>query len=187
MLLSTEAVQKELGLSEDQTKNINEVANQMKAEAMEIMSGLQDLTPEERQQELPGLMKMMTEKAKDLQGKVDKVLDAKQTARIGELSLQRRGVEALQDDTIIATLKINDEQKQKLAAIQDDAATRQQEIIQAVLANGGNREGVREKIMALRKELSDKALATLTDAQREQFEKMKGAKFNFPPQRGFGF
>jgi hypothetical protein len=35
--------------------------------------------------------------------------------------------------------------------------------------------------------MGDKALAVLTDAQREQLEKMKGAKFDFPRQRGFGF
>ena len=32
----------------------------------------------------------------------------------------------------------------------------------------------------LRKELSDKALAVLTPEQREQFDKMKGEKFDFP-------
>ena len=45
-------------------------------------------------------------------------------------------------------------------------------------------EKMRQKIMAMRKELGDKALAVLTPEQREQFDKMKGAKFDFPPQRG---
>ena len=36
-------------------------------------------------------------------------------------------------------------------------------------------------MMAMRKELGDKALAVLTADQKEQFEKMKGPKFNFPP------
>jgi hypothetical protein len=46
---------------------------------------------------------------------------------------------------------------------------------------------MRQKMMAMRKELSDKALAVLTPQQQEQFEKMKGTKFDFPPQRGPGF
>jgi hypothetical protein len=187
MLMRTPEVQKELVLNEDQTKAITDIATQMQAEAMEIMSGLQDLTPEERQQELPNVMKMITEKAKDLQAKVDGILDDKQTTRMKELSLQRRGVEALGDDEVIAALKLTDDQKKKLTDIRDEGASKQQEIIQAVLGGGGNREEVREKIQALRKEVGDKALAVLTDGQREQFDKLKGAKFDFPPQRGFGF
>jgi hypothetical protein len=46
MLLNGEAVQKELGLSDEQTKAVTDLARQMQAEAMEILSGLQDLTPE---------------------------------------------------------------------------------------------------------------------------------------------
>ena len=45
-LMRAEPVQKELGLSEEQAKSIAELASQMQSEAMEIMSGLQDLTPE---------------------------------------------------------------------------------------------------------------------------------------------
>ncbi len=36
----------------------------------------------------------------------------------------------------------------------------------------------------LRKQLNEKALGALSDKQREQFDKMKGAKFKFPPGRG---
>ena len=35
--------------------------------------------------------------------------------------------------------------------------------------------------------MGEKVLAVLTTEQREQFEKMKGEKFTFPQQRGFGF
>ncbi len=187
MLLRVEAVQKELKLNEEQSKAIAEVAAQMQSDAMEIFSGLQDLTPEERTKELPELMKLMTEKAKDLQAKVDKVLMPPQSARMKELSIQRRGVEALQDDEVVKALKVSDEQKKKLAALRDEAGDKQQEIIQAVLTSGGDRSGIRDKIQALQKEFGDKALALLSSEQREQFEKLKGAKFDFPPQRGFGF
>src|SRR5262245_35214080 len=128
MLMRVEAVQKELALSEEQSKTIVELAAQMQSEAMEIMSGLQDLTPEERQKELPGLMKMVAEKGKELQTKVDKVLDAKQTARMRELSIQRRGVDALQDDEVTDALKLDDAQKQKLNTLRDEIGEKQQEI-----------------------------------------------------------
>ena len=184
MLMRVEAVQKELALNEEQSKTIVELAAQMQSEAMEIMSGLQDLTPEERQKELPGLMKMVAEKGKELQTKVDKVLDAKQTARMRELSLQRRGVDALQDDEVTDALKLNDKQKQDLDAVRKEVDDKQQAIFKELAGGGGDQGAMREKMMALRKEAGERALAILTDAQREQFEKMKGAKFEFPPQRG---
>ncbi len=187
MLLSGEAVQKELSLNPEQSKAIGELATQMQAEAMEIFSGLQDLTPEERQKELPNLMKMVTEKGKELQKKVDTILDAKQQGRMKELSLQRRGVEALDDEEVVAALKFTDEQKQKLESLRDEVGKQAQELVQSALNSGGDRQAIRGKMQALQKEFGEKALATLTPEQREQFEKMKGAKFEFPPQRGFGF
>ncbi|MGD9720769.1 MAG: hypothetical protein AB7O59_13850 [Pirellulales bacterium] len=185
MMMNTAEVQKELTLSPDQTKSITDIAKQMQAEAMEIMSGLQDLTPEERQEELPKVMEMIVDKAKDLQTKVDGILDDKQTGRVKELSLQRRGVEALSDDEVIAALKLTDEQKKNLSDLRDEAGAKQQELFQSF--SGANRDEIREKMMALRKEMGDKALAVLTTEQRDAFDKMKGAKFEFPRQRGFGF
>ncbi len=185
MMMSSEPVQQELGLTEEQSTSINAIAVQMRSDAMEIMSGLQDLTPEERQEELPNVMEMVTEKATELQTKVDGILDAKQTARMGELSLQRRGVEALDDEKVVAALKLTDDQKKQLAAVQDEAGVKQEEIIRDGL--GGDRNELREKIQALQKETGDKALAVLTTDQRDAFEQMKGAKFDFPRSRGFGF
>jgi hypothetical protein len=159
----------------------------MQATAMEIISGLQDLTPQEREEELPNVMEMVTEEAKNLQVRVDKILDEKQTARMKQLSLQARGMEALSDDDVLEVLEVTDDQKKQLAVIDDETAGKQEELIQAVIAGGGDRSGLREKIQALRKEMGDKALAVLTTGQREAFEKMKGAEFEFPRRRGFGF
>ncbi|MEX2112207.1 MAG: hypothetical protein WD845_03430 [Pirellulales bacterium] len=185
MMMSSESVQKELGLSTEQSTEINAIALQMRSDAMEIMSGLQDLTPEERQEELPNVMEMVTEKATELQTKVDGILDDKQTARMGELSLQRRGVDALDDEKVIGALELTDDQKKQLVAVQDEAGAKQEALVKELL--GGDRNVLREKIQALQKETGDKALAVLTTEQLAAFDKMKGAKFDFPRQRGFGF
>ena len=37
---------------------------------------------------------------------------------------------------------------------------------------------------AMLKELGDKAMAVLTPEQKAAFDKLKGKKFDFPPQRG---
>ena len=183
-MLRAEAVQKELGFSDEQKKSVAAIANQLQAEAMEIISGLQDLSPEEQKEHMPELMKMVGEKGQEMQEKVDKILEAKQAARMKELSLQSRGAAALEDEEIISTLKIKDDQKEKLVAIREEGGKKMEEAMQSLRGGGGDAGEMRQKIMAMRKELGEKALAVLTPEQREQFDKMKGAKFDFPPQRG---
>ena len=185
-MLRGEAVQKELGVTDEQKKTLSELAAQLQAEAMEIISGLQDLSPEEQKEHMPELMKMVGEKGKDIQEKVDKVLDQKQLARMRELSLQSRGAAALEDAEVSAALKISDDQKTKLVAVREEGSKKMEEAMQALRGGGGGGDAgdIRQKMMDMRKELGDKALAVLSPEQREQFDKMKGAKFTFPPQRG---
>jgi hypothetical protein len=46
---------------------------------------------------------------------------------------------------------------------------------------------MRERFAALQKERNEKALAILTAEQKSEFEKLQGAKFDFPAGRGGGF
>lgn len=185
-LLRGDTVQTELALKDDQKTAISELALALQQEAFEIISGLQDLTPEEQKEQMPEIMKMVDEKGKEIQGKVDGILDDQQKARLKELSVQARGPQALEDEEISAALKINDEQKKKLEEIREEGNTKMQEAFTSARAGGGDQGKIREKMAAMRKELSDKALAVLTPEQKEQFEKLKGKEFKFPAGRGGG-
>lgn len=189
-VLRTEEVQKELKLTDDQIGQIDDLSIQLQSDALELFSSLQDLSDDERKAELPNLMKKFADKGKELQAKVDKFLDPKQAARMKELSLQQRDAEALADEEVITALKLTDDQKKKLTAVRDEAAEKLEEALKPLLGGGGaggDLGDLRTKMETLRKELSDKALAVLTTQQREQFEKMKGPKFDFPKGGGFGF
>jgi len=123
----------------------------------------------------------------DLVIQVDKILDKKQVGRMKELSLQQRGADALEDEEIAAALKLTDDQKKALVKVREDSAEKQNEIIKSLTEGGGDQGEIREKVGALRKELNEKAMAVLTSAQKESFEKLKGAKFDLPKGRGFPF
>jgi Spy/CpxP family protein refolding chaperone len=187
MLLRGDAVQGELKLTDDQKKSLGDLAAQLQQEAFEIFSGLQDLTQEEQQEQMPEVMEMIAEKGKEIQEKVDKILEDQQKARLKELSLQARGAAALEDDELAAELKISDEQKAKLSAIREEGNEAMQKAFEELRAGGGDQGEMREKMAKFRKELSDKALAVLTPEQTEEFNKMKGAEFKFPSGRGGGF
>lgn len=185
-LLRGEPVQNELKLDDEQKKQLGELSLQLQQDAFEIMSGLQDLTPEEQQEQMPEVMKMIEEKGTEIQEKVDAILKDEQKTRLKELSLQARGAAGLEDDEVAAALELSDDQKKKLAEIREEGNAAIQEAMQSLRAGGGAQGEIREKMGKLRDELGEKALAVLTDPQREKLDKMKGAKFDFPRQRGGG-
>lgn len=185
-LLRGEPVQNELKLDEEQKKQLGELSQQLQQEAFEIMSGLQDLTPEEQQEQMPEVMKMIEDKGKEIQEKVDTILKDEQKSRLKELSLQARGAAGLEDEEVSKALELSEDQLKKLAEIREEGNAAIQEALQNLRASGGAQGEIREKMGKLRDELSEKALAVLTDAQREKLDKMKGAKFDFPRQRGGG-
>lgn len=83
-------------------------------------------------------------------------------------------------------LELTPEQKKQ---IQDTAVAGQQKRIQLAqdVRNGNvERAKYREKLGEIAKETETKTLDVLTDEQKTQFEKMKGAKFELP-QRRFQF
>jgi hypothetical protein len=186
-LLRVDEVQKELGVNDEQRAVLADLAMKLQQDALEIFSGLQDLTPQEQKEAMPEVMKQITEKGQETQAQVADILDQTQEDRLKELSLQARGAQALEDEEIVLALALNDDQKTKLADVREKRTEAMQAAFQKLRASGGDQGGIREKMRELRNQLSEQALAVLTPEQREKFEAMKGAKFEFPPSRGFPF
>jgi hypothetical protein len=186
-MLRSDAVRKELGVNDEQQALLADLATKLQQDAFEIISGLQDLTPKEQKEMMAEVIKMVADKGKEVQAKVDEILNDSQTERLKQLSLQSRGAQALEDDEVVAALAISDEQKQKLANIREEGNQAMQEAFQKLRGGGGDQGDIRKKMTELRNKLSEKALAVLTPDQLKQFEKMKGKKFDFPPGRGFPF
>lgn len=186
-LLRAEEVQKELGVNDEQAAQLNDIAMRLQQDAFEIISGLQDLTPEEQKEAMPEIMKMVAEKGEQTQAAVNDILDKTQRERLAELSLQARGAQALEDKEVRDALKITGDQEGKLAAIREEGMQAIQEAFSKLRAGGGDQGDIRKQMRELRDKLSEKAFAVLTPEQRETFEKMKGAEFKFPPRRGFPF
>ncbi len=180
MMLSNDAVQKELDVNDEQKAQLADLALQARSEFMEIFSGLQDLNEKEREEAMPDVMKMLGEKGKEMQGKVDKILEKSQVTRLKELAIQRLGPLAFENEEVVAVLKLTDEQKKQLTSIKEEGEKQGQEI-RSTAADQSERQ---TKMAAMLKELGDKAMAVLTPEQKAAFDKLKGKKFDFPPQRG---
>src|SRR5262249_28594448 len=106
-LLGQKSVHQELKLSDEQIKQVKELADKQR----ESFQGLRDLSPEERRTKRQEMNKANNEA-------VDKILKPEQFNRVKQISLQQQGARAVLTDEVAKTLKITDDQKEKLREIQ---------------------------------------------------------------------
>ncbi|MCA9067968.1 MAG: hypothetical protein KDA84_03545, partial [Planctomycetaceae bacterium] len=108
-LLRNEGVQKELKLTEEQSKTLQEKLRAARGSREDF----NNLSQEERQ-------KRFTEMAKKTDEAINSVLDEKQKKRLDELQLQMAGPAALVIGEVAEKLNLDQEQKEKLRKIQSD-------------------------------------------------------------------
>ena len=186
-LLRMPEVQKELKIDEGQMEALKLIQEAQQSKMREEFGKLRDLPEQER---FAKFQELGTKMAADNEKEIGKLLNANQVARLKQLELQQAGTRALGRTDVQTQLKISADQKQKI----DAALKTERDAVQALFAgfrNSGERpseDQIREsrtKMEATRKDTETRLLATLTDAQKKQFEGMKGAPFTFP-QRQFG-
>lgn len=177
-LLRMPEVRKELNLTEEQNKQVDEALQQ--ATPAGGFAGLQDLSPEEQQKRREEMRRKMDEAT----ASVKKVLKPEQEKRLEQLALQRQGLAALARPEIAKQLGLTDEQKEKIEKIQ--ASARPQ--------FGSFRDlsdEQRQKAFAEMQQKQEKAqtetLAVLSDDQKAKWAEMKGKDFTFPQFGPGGF
>lgn len=123
---------------------------------------------------------------------IGEVLDAKQLARLKQLSLQREGTRAIGRPEVQDQLKLSADQRQKITAAFNGEREAMQTLFQGFRPQEGQppseeqRAEFGKKMQAARAAADAGALAVLTDAQKTQFKALQGAPFKFP-EGGFGF
>jgi hypothetical protein len=189
MLLNQEPVRQELKLTPEQETSVRELADQARSELTEFMSGVRELSPEERTEKSAELRAELEKSVKGLLTKVDGVLQAPQKERLTQLSVQQRGAfGAIQDPEVQTALKLSDEQKKKVETLVEESRPRGQGAGGGGGGGGGDQEARRARFQAMQKDRNEKALQILSAEQRTELDKMQGPKFDFPPMgRGGGF
>jgi hypothetical protein len=189
-LLTNEAVQKDLELADDQKADLKKIAEDAQAQARALFGnfqGFRDLSEAEQEKRRAEMREKGEAMGKEVLKKVQAVLLPHQMDRLQEIFIQVRGTDALSDAEIAKQLAITEEQKGKLEAVRDEI---RQKMFQGGQGGQQDREAAMARFAALRKEREEKSLAVLTSTQKEQFEKMKGEKFDIEAaglRQGFGF
>jgi len=110
------------------------------------------------------------------------VLNPEQMKRLRQIDLQVKGYRALKDSKVQMALKMSAGQKDSLTTILDDSDKEIKELRKE--AQGGNFQGMREKLTTLQKETKEKALGILNADQKKTWQELTGEEFKMEFQGG---
>ena len=181
-LLTNKSVQQELKLSEDQTKKIETVVQDVRKKHQDEFAALRNADQAERREKGAALMQKVSEETKKgLSG----VLQPAQEKRFKQIELQTQGSRAFADPEVQKTLKLTDDQQEKIKTINEDAAKEMREMFQGG-GGRGNFQEAQKKMAELRKETMNRTQEVLTSGQKEQWKEMTGTPFEIKFDRPAG-
>ena len=174
ILLGSESVQKEVGLTDDQKAKLASLREESQKEVAKVRSdagitggggGGANITDEQRAKLNEG-MKKVTEA---FAPKVKETLKPEQLERVQQIAYQMAGTSAFTNADVVKALDITKEQQEKIASVNKDF----QEKIQALGAGGGPEAGAK-----LRDERSAELAKVLNKEQTDKFTALKGKAFD---------
>jgi len=170
-LLTNKGVQKELKLGDDQVTKADKVAADIREKMMGLREKLQDVPQEERGEKMAELMKSINDDAKK---SLADVLKPDQVKRLDQIRLQQNPAQSLAEADVQKSLKLTDDQKDKIKAINTESGTQMREIFQSAQ---NDREGAMKRIAELRKETTAKVTGLLTADQKATWKEMTGEAY----------
>ena len=204
------ALQEELKVDADQVEKLTSALNKAREEARDLNQKLFNRdTPAEERAEISKKIRDINEKA------VSSALKPEQVKRLNQIENQQAGLNLFTRPDVIEKLKITDEQKEKITAINRELAADRRELMGSASPGGGNRgpganrgqggrgQGgrgpggpgggmrpdpeVTKKLESLQKEAIASAVKVLTDDQQTAYKDMTGEPFTMPAGvLGFG-
>lgn len=174
-------VRKELAISEEQAKEIEEAFKPFEELNGDFRES-RNLDREDQQKRQQEIFKKGVEESKLAEEKLNRILKSEQRVRWKQLWLQLQGAQVLLQPEVAKGLGLTGEQQDKMREI---AASLRPRPGQPKLQDLSQQE--RQQFFADLNARREKAqldmLAVLTDEQKAKFSEMKGNEFPFPPQR----
>lgn len=182
-LVTNEAVQKELGIGDQEKEKLaaasQKFADEFREQVQSASGGanFQDASPEERQKMLAKFQELnQTLTAKHLPA-IKEALKPEQFTRLQQISWQVGGSAAFADPELAKALDISKEQQEKIAALNREYGQKQF----GLFGGGGNPQDAIAKMRELQQERDKKATEVLSKEQQEKYATLKGKPFDLPP------
>jgi Spy/CpxP family protein refolding chaperone len=180
MLLGNPGVQKELKLSEEQTKKVQELVTKNGEKMREAFQG----GDQEKTQEV------MKEIAAETDKFIKATLNADQQKRLKQIQHQQMGPYAFANEEVAKELKLTDEQKEDIKKVTEELGAQSKEAFTGVdFQDQEARQAAFKKIQGLQKEATEKITKMLTPDQKKAWKDLTGDPFEVqlgPGGRGFG-
>lgn len=177
-LLASAEIRRELDLSAEQDKQIDDVLEQL-AQSRPVVNfqELQKLSQEEQRAVFERNGKKVSEAISAAEEKFKAILTADQLIRLNELLLQLQGAAALRRSDIAERLGLTQKQKDRIRRIQESSQP-----FGGTLSSKSEEERrkIYSELRERNKKLAAEMLAVLSDEQRSKFAAMKGVPFTFP-------
>jgi Spy/CpxP family protein refolding chaperone len=178
MLLANEGVQKELKLTDDQKAKVKEFSENQRAKMREAFGGGQP--DREKMQEVFKAAGEASEKF------VKENLNPDQQKRIKQIEYQQMGFRAFTNEDVQKTLKLTDDQKEKVKTLGEDMRKDSGELMRDMRGGGDAAAEARKKLQAITKDYNAKAMDILTADQKSAWKDMTGEPFEVKFDRGTG-
>jgi Spy/CpxP family protein refolding chaperone len=179
-LLTNKGVQKELKVTDEQAGKLDTLAQEMRDKQREQFEKFRDIPKEERREKAQEAGRTLNA---ELLKRLRDVLQPEQVKRFEQIQLQQSGPNAFLTPRVQEGLKLTDDQKSKIREINDDLGQSMRDAAQDFQSD---REGTMKKIVALRKQATEKAVGVLTDEQKKSWRDLTGEPFEvkFEPRPG---
>jgi len=180
-LLENKSVQEELKMSEEQTTKAKKAIQDVRAKYKEDFGKVFQI--EDKSERDPKFAELAKKVNDETMKEVDEILKPEQIKRFKQIQLQVRGPDAYRDEEVQKTLKLTDDQKDKIKTIMEDFGKEAQEIFKDA---GGDFKAAGKKVQDLRKETQDKITGLLTDDQKKAWTELTGKPFELKMEFGGG-
>ncbi len=176
-VIQREDVQGELKLSDEQKEKLREQQNAFRDDPKlrDFFDRLRNAAGDEERKTIGDEMRQYQE------GQIKTILKPDQFTRLQQLSFQRQGTRALENEDTAKAFNLTDAQKEKMRAASEEYDKAREELFR-------NRDMPREERDAKLAEMRatrDKAVeAVLDSSQRKQMEEKRGSTFTFQDQQG---
>jgi hypothetical protein len=178
-LLRMEEVRKEVAVSEDVYKSASESLQEDQRKLFQ-----RDISDEDRK-------KISAELDTKAQGIMEEILTPENQKRLMGLYAQNAGARAVVNTVIAKEIGLSDSERANLEKELQTQAEKMGEKMREQFAGGGGERPdftkMQEAMAKMQEETNKFVEGKLTADQKKALETLKGKKFKFPEQRGFGF
>jgi hypothetical protein len=178
-LVQNRLVQQAIDVTDQQAASIARLADESRGRSAGIRYGSLSMSRDERERNASEARARREEQTEEIRAKLAGILSSVQLQRLGQISIQLRGVSALRDPNVATALGLTEDQRTELDTV-DDKINGLMRSHTRELFRSGNGDGVRQAMETIRKQADEELVAVLTTEQKLKFEELKGEPFQMP-------